>query len=157
MTHLIEAFTTINHWWWLGVALILMISELLGCAGFLFWLGLSALLTALLTGVFKIDHWQATFVIFAIGSIICSVAWWRYLNVHPSKTDKPHLNRRAAALVGRRFELETPIQQGVGHLKMSDTRWRIEGLDCAAGTCVEIVAVKGSVLNVKLIEVSIKE
>ena len=59
------------------------------------------------------------------------------------------LNRRAEALVGRVFALETPISDGAGRIRVDDGSWRVTGPDRPAGSRVRVVRVEGTNLVVE--------
>ena len=48
--------------------------------------------------------------------------------------ERPFLNRRTEALVGRVFTLDKPILDGVGSVRIDDTVWRVSGADRPAGS-----------------------
>ena len=66
-----------------------------------------------------------------------------------SRSDQPHLNARAAQLVGRTVTLVEPIEGGIGKVRCDDTLWQVEGIDLPAGTTVRVVGAKGMRLVVE--------
>jgi len=64
----------------------------------------------------------------------------------------PFLTRRTEAFVGRVFTLEKPIANGVGHVRIDDTIWRVSGPDMPAGSRVRIVRTEGANLFVEPVE-----
>ena len=74
--------------------------------------------------------------------------WKKYRSVSAKPTDQPHLNRRADALVGRQFVLETPIFAGAGTIRVDDTVWRVAGPDLPAGSRVTVQRADGVMLYV---------
>ena len=80
-------------WHWLVFAVVLLILEVMTGGGFLLWVGISALVVGFIIWIFPglSSPWQL--LLFAIGSISSSVAWWTYLQSKPMQTDQPRLNR----------------------------------------------------------------
>ena len=145
-----DAFlTSLNCWHWLGFGVLLMIVELLGCAGFLFWLGLSALALGVILGVFPTLPWAFQFVLFGLGSVLSSVLWWQHLKKQPGRTENVNLNRRSQQYVGRVFTLEQALINGRGYIKVDDSQWRIEGDEMPVGTRIKVIDVDGVILKVE--------
>jgi membrane protein implicated in regulation of membrane protease activity len=61
-----------------------------------------------------------------------------WLTRNEVESDEPLLNNRVAQLVGQTATLEQPITNGVGHVRLGDTLWRVKGPDLPAGTQVRI-------------------
>jgi inner membrane protein len=143
-----EMFVTLGTWNWLIFGVILMALELFAPGVFLFWLGLAALLTGLISFAYT-PSWQVQILLFAVFATL-AVPIWRRL-AHGSgagSTDNPFLNQRADALVGRVFTLEKPIVDGAGTVRIDDTVWRVAGPDTPAGSRVKIVHADGARLTV---------
>ena len=51
--------------------------------------------------------------------------------------------------VGQVFTLDSPIQDGRGRLKISDTTWPISGENLPAGTVVKVTGADGIALKVE--------
>jgi membrane protein implicated in regulation of membrane protease activity len=115
------------------------------------WLGLAALAVGLIS--FGVDwSWQAQLVAFALLSLALIPVWRRFAPRVETPSESPLLNRRAEGYVGRIFTLEKPIVDGVGHVRIDDTIWRVTGPDSAGGTRVKIVRVEGPNLFVESVE-----
>jgi membrane protein implicated in regulation of membrane protease activity len=141
-------FATLGTWNWLIFGVILMALELMAPGVFLFWLGLAALLTGLISFVFTAS-WQFQILTFAVFAA-AAVPVWRHLarGSAAGSADSPFLNKRADALVGRVFTLEKPIVDGSGTVRIDDTIWRVAGPDAPAGSRVRIVQADGASLTV---------
>ncbi len=63
--------------------------------------------------------------------------------------DRPALNRRGEALVGRVFTLEEPIRDGAGRVRVDDSSWRVQGPDLPSGASMRVVRVDGATLVVE--------
>ena len=143
-----DMFVTLGTWNWLIFGVILMALELIAPGVFLFWLGLAALLTGLISFAYT-PSWQVQILMFAVFAAL-AVPVWRHLARSSSSgsADSPFLNKRADALVGRVFTLEKPIVDGTGTVRIDDTVWRVAGPDAPAGSRVKIVQADGAKLTV---------
>src|SRR6202165_1592312 len=128
-----EMFSTLGTWNWLIFGVVLMALELLAPGGFLFWLGLAALLVGLLSFAIH-PSWQLQILMFAIFAACAVPLWGRVARANTAVSrSNPFLNKRADALVGRVFTLEKPIIDGAGTVRIDDTIWRGAGPDAPAG------------------------
>jgi membrane protein implicated in regulation of membrane protease activity len=134
-------------WSWVVAGLILLALEVFAPGGFFLWVGVSAVLTGVLTGLVAID-WPVQFAIFGVLAVACIAVWLR-IRPHGRPSDRPFLNRRAESLVGQEVVLNEPIQDGFGRVSLGDTIWRVQGPDLAAGRKVRIVDAAGAVLKVE--------
>jgi hypothetical protein len=141
-------FASMGVWNWFILGTLLMIAEALVPGTFMLWLGLAAIAVGALALVIPMP-WQFQLVAFAVLSIASLLAWRKFRRSSDETSDKPFLNRRAEALVGRQFTLEKPIVQGVGSVRVDDTIWRITGPDCPAGSSVRVSQVDGANLIVE--------
>ena len=144
---MIDFFVSLGSWNWLIAAVILFVVELTAPGIFMLWLGMAALFVGVISLVVALPAaWQgALFVLFAAAAF---PFWWKYRSVSAKPTDQPHLNRRADALVGRQFVLETPIFAGAGTIRVDDTVWRVAGPDLPAGSRVTVQRADGVMLYV---------
>ena len=144
---MIDLFLKYGAWSWLVLGLVLMGLEVAAPGIFLFWLGLAGLLVGLLS--FAINPgWETQLIAFAAFSIAAVPVWRRLARARSSAPEHDFLNRRSAALVGRVFTLEKPIQDGVGTVRVDDTVWRVAGPDTPAGSRVKVVRADGASLTV---------
>ena len=144
---MIDFFVSLGSWNWLIAAIILFVIELTAPGIFMLWLGMAALFVGVISLVVTLPGaWQgALFVLFAAAAF---PFWWKYRSVSAKPTDQPHLNRRADALVGRQFVLETPISGGAGTIRVDDTVWRVAGPDLPVGSRVTVQRADGVMLYV---------
>jgi membrane protein implicated in regulation of membrane protease activity len=135
------------HWWALGLAFVVI--EMLAPGIYFLWLGIAAALVGFVLIAIPDYSWQGQLITFAVLSVASvAVGRWvvrRYLGT----TDQPRLNRRGEQYVGRVFNLDEPIVNGVGKIRVDDTTWKISGPDCAAGAKVLVTGVDGVVLRVE--------
>lgn len=138
------------HWWILAVALIII--EILLPSFFALWLAIAAALTGLLLLIFPGLGWEWQLLLFALFSLVSIVAWRRYYQKHPIKTDEPLLNRRGEGYVGRELTLSQPIIDGIGKIRLDDSNWKVQGPDCPAGTKIRIKALNNVVFIVERLD-----
>lgn len=144
-----SALLALGIWTWFLVAAVLMILELAAPGAFMFWLGLGAAATGVVSLVFVDLTWQQELLVFAVLAL-ASAAIGRSVmrRVAARSSDSPFLNRRAEAFVGREFVLADPIVHGGGRVRIDDTVWRVTGADAPAGTRVKVTRVDGAALVV---------
>ena len=135
------------HWWIL--AGLLLILELTAPAFFFLWLGIAAAAVGLILMVFPSMSIETQLVLFGITSIVAVIAWRKYREARPLKSDQPNLNRRGHQYIGRMFSLDHPIINGVGKVTVDDSTWKVKGLDMPAGTHVKVTGVEGVVFRVE--------
>jgi membrane protein implicated in regulation of membrane protease activity len=131
----------------LGLGLV--IAEMVAPGIFMLWIGIAAGVTGLVTMLFPTMSWQIQFIIFAGLSVACVFAARAYLRKHPIVSADNTLNRRGSQYVGRVYNLQEPIINGRGTVKVDDTIWRADGPDLPAGSKVKVTAVDGTVLRVE--------
>ena len=137
----------LTGWHWLMAGALFLVLELLAPGVFMFWLGLAAVAVGLLS--FIIDwSWQIQGLTFAVLAIAAIPLWRRFSWGQAAGGPAEFLNRRAEALVGRRFTLEVPIVSGRGTIRVDDTVWRVAGPDMPSGLQVEVVRADGADLHV---------
>ena len=145
---IIATITGYGPWAWIVVGVLLLALELVVPGGFLVWMGVAAIITGLAAFIQPIG-WPFQFLLFGGLSLILIVAWMRYFKDRERKSDRPLLNRRADTFIGHEAELDEPILNGFGRLRLGDTLWRIAGPDLPAGRRVRIVAAEGALLRVE--------
>lgn len=137
-------------WWVLGA--VLLILEIVIPGIFLFWIGLAAIATGLLSLVLwgaAIWPWQVQLVIFVILSFIAVLIGRAFIKRSEKDSDEPHLNQRAESLVGRVVTVTEAIENGRGRAKVGDTTWSVTGPDQPIGAKVRIVSASGNELRVE--------
>lgn len=140
-------FTQLGNWNWFIIGGLLLAFEVMLPGTYMLWLGLAAIATGAIGLVLPLD-WQLQIVIFAVLSVISVLLGRKFTPRVEPESDKPFLNRRADAFVGRIFTLEEPIVSGTGRVRVDDTTWRVTGPDCPAGTKVRVERADGATLIV---------
>jgi len=140
-------FAQLGVWNWFILGGILLALEVMAPGAFMLWLGLAAIATGVISFVLPLT-WQVQIVIFAILSVISVLIGRRIQPRGEVDTDRPFLNRRHDAFVGRVFTLDEPIVHGSGRVRIDDTTWRVSGPDCPAGSKIRVEKADGAVLVV---------
>ncbi|MDF2996807.1 MAG: hypothetical protein K0R27_2444 [Xanthobacteraceae bacterium] len=138
----------LGSWNWFILAGLLMIGELAAPGAYLIWLGFAAAATGLVALAVAVG-WQAQVVLFVVFALLAVLVGYRIRPKADKASDRPFLNRRAEALVGRVFTLDEPISGGSGRVRVDDTVWRVEGADAPAGSRVVVERVDGATLHVR--------
>jgi len=145
---LFALFLGYGAWSWLVAGLILLGLELLLPGGIFVWLGVAAMLTAVVRFALPID-WPLQIGVFGVFSVLAIVFWLRAVKGRGGDSDRPLLNRRAERFIGQEAMLDEPITDGFGRVPLGDTVWRIAGPDLPAGRRIRIVGHEGAVLKVE--------
>lgn len=141
---------SLHYWWWV-MALVLIAAEMIAPGFFLLWIGFAAAVMGVITWLAPPFGALLQAVIFAVLALASCVVYWRWFRHAGDRVDpdNTHLNRRGAQLIGKRYVLDTAIQNGRGKARVGDSYWIVEGPDLPAGTEVEVVAVDGASLRVR--------
>ncbi|MBU1304993.1 MAG: NfeD family protein [Alphaproteobacteria bacterium] len=145
---LVDFIAANGHWSWIVAGLVLLALELFLPGGILLWMGISGIVTGLLTMVQPMA-WPLQWLIFGGLSLASIALWLRIMRDRPAVSDRPFLNRRGESLVGQEAVLEQPIVMGFGRVVLGDTVWRVSGPDLPVGQRVRIVGSAGAVLTVE--------
>ena len=119
-------FETISFWHWFAVALVLLILETFGAAGFLLANAIAATATGIIALFFPELDTQWQFTLYACFTLFVTGFWWYRSKYHPTKTDAPLLNHPAQQLIGQKVRLNNPIVGGKGKVKINDSNWFVE-------------------------------
>ena len=137
-----DLLTVFGSWTWWVVAGIFFLLELALPGVVFIWLGLAAVAVGFIG--FLVDlTWQIQLVLFAALSVALVLAarpWFRKRQLAGS--DRPNLNRRMHAFIGRSFVLDQPIANGRGKLSIEGTWWEVQGPDQPKGEWVRVKRVE---------------
>ena len=139
----------LQAWHWALAGIVFLILEILAPGVFFMWMGIAAGIVAAVVWLVPELGWQGQVLLFAGFSVVSVVAGRKWLNRHPLESEEPTLNRRGEQYIGRSFNLDEPIVNNVGKIRVDDTTWKISGPDCPAGNRVTVTGVDGVVLLVK--------
>ena len=137
-------------WAWIVGGLVLLAIELVAPGGVFVWLGVSAVLTGLISLVVPLE-WTWLWLIYGGLALATVGGWLVFSRSRKTQSDRPFLNERAARFTGREVVLTEAIVEGFGQVKLADTTWRVNGADAPAGTRVRIVGAEGAVLSVEIV------
>jgi membrane protein implicated in regulation of membrane protease activity len=141
------------HWVWLIGAAVLGIAEMLVPGVFLIWLAAAAALTGFATLFFDLSL-AFQFGLFALVSLVAVYIGRRWYANNPVESSDPKLNDRAARLVGDIVVVVSPIENGVGRVKVGDSVWNARGPDAQIGTSVRVIGADGTSLKIEPINES---
>ncbi len=147
---MVELLQQVDVWHWLILGLLLLSGEIFGAAGHLLWLGISALLVALLMLLFPMN-WQAQWLCFAGFSLSTTWLWWRYQRNRDRQSDAQlQLNQKSKQLIGKTAYLEQDVALNQSfRLRLADSTWlAIADKPLAKGTLVTVVDIDGIKLHV---------
>lgn len=143
-------FTGLGAWAWVVIGILVMGLELVVPGTFMLWLGLAAIATGIITGIFDIS-WQSAMIIYA-GLALAAVVLGRWLTNKPdlsANEPEPDLNRSDRSLIGQSLRLESAIIDGIGRVRVNDSSWRVTGPDMPAGERVRVIGMNGTTLEVE--------
>lgn len=148
-----EWLNEISAWHWASLAIILLVLEILGTAGFLIGSSIAAFLMAAIVAIFPGMDWKWQLAIFSTSAAIFSLIYLKRFATFNETTDQPNLNNRAAQHIGKRYTLNEAIVNGQGRIQVGDTFWKIScDSDLEASTQIEVTAVDSMTLFVKSVE-----
>ncbi|TAN08425.1 MAG: NfeD family protein [Rhodanobacteraceae bacterium] len=142
------------HYWWWVLALLLIAGEVMAPGVFLLWIGIAAAAMGIVTWVIPGLGVLVQAVSFIALAVVSCVVYWKWLRPRLARHDDPAartLSRRAEQMVGRRYVLSEPIINGRGKAHVADGQWLVEGPDLPRGAEVEVVAVDGALLKVRVV------
>jgi inner membrane protein len=145
---LLDLFIQYGPWAWFVLGLALLALELVVPGGWFLWLGAAGIITGLAAFIPGVG-WPFQVSIFGVLALVIVVGWTAIARTRKPRSDRPLLNHRAEAFVGHEGQIEEPIVNGYGRLKLGDSVWRIAGPDLAAGRKVRVVGADGNVLKVE--------
>jgi membrane protein implicated in regulation of membrane protease activity len=137
--------------WWI-LALLLIAGEVLLPGYFMLWIGLAAAAMGLVLWLLPALGLLAQAVLFALLAFAACVAYARWLRPRLERRapGDERLNRRGEQMIGQRYELIEPIVNGRGKARVGDGQWLVSGPELPLGATVEVVAVEGTTLQVRV-------
>jgi inner membrane protein len=133
-------------WNWFAFALLLIIAETLGAAGFLIALGMAAASIGVITWIFMIS-WQWQLIFFSLLCVFFTVAWWQFLRKRTLATPTL-INRPFESMLGRTAVLVEAIENGRGKIRLNDAHWFVTGPELPVGSRVKVIAIEDGTLLV---------
>ncbi|MBB3305438.1 MULTISPECIES: NfeD family protein [Pantoea] len=137
------------HWFWLTLGGLLLAAEMLGTSGYLLWSGLAAVAVALIEWLFPIS-WTSQGIVFAVMTLLSAFFWHRWMRYRESSQVANTLNQRGNQLMGMQLTLDNALKNGLGHVRIGDSSWRVQAdSDLPAGTPVIVTGVVGITLMIQ--------
>lgn len=136
------------HWFWLTLGGLLLAAEMLGTSGYLLWSGIAAVLVGIVEWLAPFS-WTAQGSLFALLTLVCVYLWYRWMR-HRERHQQPNsLNQRGNQLIGTLLTLDAPLVNGIGHVRLGDSSWRVQAdQDLPAGAQVVVTGVEGITLHI---------
>ena len=145
-----EWINEISAWHWASLAIILLVLEMFGTAGFLIGSSIAAFLMAAIVAISPDIDWKWQLAIFSTSAVIFSLIYLKRFANFNENTDQPNLNNRAAQHIGKRYTLSEAMINGEGRIQVGDTFWKIScDSDLQASTQIEVTDVDSMTLIVK--------
>ncbi|EST57968.1 hypothetical protein K151_2128 [Proteus hauseri ZMd44] len=133
---------------WLCLGGLLLITEMLGTAGYLLWSGMAALCVSLITWILPIS-WPIQGILFAILTVISAVFWHLWLKRRKLSKEAENLNQKTHQLIGVHAVLLSNTENGFSRVKLADGSWRVySDTPLLAGDKVTVTALDGITLQV---------
>lgn len=133
---------------WLCLGGLLLITEMLGTAGYLLWSGMAALCVSLITWILPIS-WPIQGVLFAILTVISAVLWHLWLKRRKLSKEAENLNQKTHQLIGVHAVLLSDTENGFSRVKLADGSWRVySDTPLLAGDKVTVTSIDGITLQV---------
>jgi len=151
MDMIVEFLQGLNIWWWLGLAGVLLIGELITGTTYLLWPAVAAVLTGLFPVLFPGMEWPFQLVMFSILSVAFLFLGDRYLRPHLKAGSDSGLNSRATYLVGESVTVVAGFSSGRGRVRHGDTEWSAktgDGSDLDEGAKARVQSINGTTLIV---------
>lgn len=150
MQNVLDLYATQPFWFWLALGVALLAIEAALSTEWLLWPAVAAGVVAVLTAVgLRFGFWGEA-GLFAILTIILTLASNRLIKrVNPS--DAPDINDRDARLVGQRARVVEAFVDGRGRVFVSGAEWaaEISGEAPPVGESVIVESAGGSALKVR--------
>lgn len=140
-----------THYLWWILALLLIAGEVMLPGYFMLWIGLAAAAMGVVLWFAPALGVLPQAVLFALLAFAACVAYARWLRPRLERRapGDERLNRRGEQMIGQRYELIEPIINGRGKARVGDGQWLVSGPDLPLGSTVEVVAVDGTMLQVR--------
>ncbi len=136
------------HWFWLTLGGLLLAAEMLGTSGYLLWSGIAAVLVGIIEWLTPFS-WTAQGTLFAVLTLVCVYLWYRWMRQRERHQQPNSLNQRCNQLIGTHLTLEAPLVNGIGHVRLGDSSWRVQAeRDLPAGTQVVVTGIEGITLHI---------
>lgn len=147
---MIELLQQMTLWTWISLGCLFLAGELLGTAGFMLWLGISAIAVGILLFITPLT-WQWQWMLFSIIAVISTILWWFVQRKRDAENrETSTLNQRKKNIVGHQQIITDALPQGKSRLQIGDTTWPVICEDAIeAGSLIEVVKMDGIILYIR--------
>ena len=147
---MISFLDSFSFWHWFIIACSLFMLEFLGAAGYLFWLGMSALFIAVFQLFFDAS-WLLQWSSFASISLLALVIWWYFQHKSDRQDDQQRtLNQKRNQFLNQPLVLNQNVTIGKNRIKINDGTWlAYSEQPIKAGTMIEVIDIEGITLIIK--------
>lgn len=136
-------------WLWLIGGVVLLIAEVIAPGFSLIFIGAAAIATGLLAMALGVGL-VLQFGLFAILAFLAvRIGGRRFYASRYDYTSDPHLNDRAARLLGKVVVVVQTVDSHSGRVRVGDSEWSARGGPAAVGDRVRIVDIDGNCLKVE--------
>jgi membrane protein implicated in regulation of membrane protease activity len=135
-------------WLWMIGGVVLLIAEIIVPGVFLIWIGIAAIVTGVFAQLFGIGV-AGQLGLFALYAVLAVMVGRRVYGVQGIDSSDPHLNDRAARLIGKRVLVVSAVDEDEGRVRVGDSEWSARGGPAKAGERVRITGVDGNRLIVE--------
>lgn len=138
--------------WWLALAAVLAIAELMLPGVFLIFVAIGAGITGAIALLFPDLPLAGQLVSVALWSSLAVLIGKRWYFDHPVESSDPQLNDRVARLLGETVVVTRAIEGGSGRVRVGDGEWTAYGDDAPVGTRVRVTGGDRGALKVAPLE-----
>lgn len=106
------------YWHWIVLGIALVVLEIFLASFAVLWFGLGAIIVGILLWIFPAMSFTAQLFIWAIASVVMTLAWFKYFK--PRSIDKTRAGITREALIGECGQvIKAPIAEGRGMARFS--------------------------------------
>lgn len=135
-------------WLWLIGGVVLLIAEIIAPGFFLVFVGAAAIATGLFTVLFQLGT-VPQLALFVLYSLLAVIAGRHLYSKGQTTSVDPHLNNRAARLIGKTVTVVQAVDEHIGRVRVGDGEWSALGGPAEAGEQVRITGIEGNCLKVE--------
>ena len=136
-------------WLWLIGGVLLLIAEVIAPGFSLIFIGAAAIVTGLLAVLLGLGVVLQLGLFAILAFLAVRIGGRRFYASRYDYTSDPHLNDRAARMLGKVVVVVQPVDSHGGRVRVGDSEWSARGGPAAVGDRVRIVDIDGNCLKVE--------
>lgn len=142
---------TLTPWHWLILAAALFAIETLGTGGFLLGVAVASVVVSILAWAGL--TWQTQLFLFAIFSLVFSVAYWKFFkNFNMKREEAVTINEKMENLKGKVGTVVSLAGDKAGKIQIGDTLWECRSDEAITVEAqVKVISYEGMVLQVQAV------